>query len=329
MTHPESFWKDRRVFVTGGTGFLGTWLVDSLTRSGAEVCVLVRDWAPQSPFFAEGLYERVKVVRGELEDYRCLERAINECEAEVVFHLAAQAIVGVANKNPIATFRANIEGTWNLLEACRLTGGQQRIVVASSDKAYGDHAVLPYDEAFALQGRHPYDVSKSCADLISLTYAHTYGLPVSITRCGNLFGPGDMNFSRIVPGTIRSILNGERPLIRSDGSPMRDYVHVQDIVGAYRLLAEQMDRPEVRGQAYNFGTGEPLSVLDLMKRLLEVSGSALDPVVLNEAKGEIQHQYLSSSKARGQLGWRPAVSLRERLAETVDWYRQYFAKQAR
>ena len=320
-----NFWKDRNVFVTGGAGFLGTALTRTLVNRGANVTCLVRDWVPRAPFFHGPLFQQVTVVRGQLEDYEVLERSLNEYEIESVFHLAAQPIVGVANRNPLATFEANIKGTWNILEAARRNPGVKRIVVASSDKAYGDHATLPYDEDFPLQGRHPYDVSKSCADLISLAYHQTYGLPVSITRCGNLFGPGDLNFSRIVPGTIRSVLQGQRPVIRSDGSPKRDYVYVDDIVGAYLQLAEQMDRAEVRGRAFNFGTGEPMSVLQLTESILRVSGrSDLQPLVLNEAKGEIVHQYLNSDRARKVLGWSAAGTLAQRLAESVEWYREYF-----
>lgn len=322
-----NFWKERRVFVTGGAGFLGTALTQQLVAHGARVTCLIRDWVPEAPYFSSPLLRQVNVVRGEVEQYPVLERALNEYEIETVFHLAAQPLVGVANRNPLATFETNIKGTWNLLEAARRNTCVKRVVVASSDKAYGDHKVLPYDEGFSLQGRHPYDVSKSCADLISLTYHQTYGLPVSITRCGNLYGPGDINFSRLVPGTIRSVLAGERPLIRSDGSPKRDYVFIDDIVDAYLTLAEQMERAAVRGQAYNFGTGTPLSVLELTQAILAAAGRAdLPPVILNDARGEIVHQYLDSTRARRELGWAPKGSVAERLATTVAWYRQYLAR---
>lgn len=321
-----SYWKNRNVFVTGSTGFLGKWLTQTLVEKGANVVALVRDWTPRAPFVQEGFFDQVTVIRGELEDLQVMERAINEYEIDSVFHLAAQAIVGVANRSPLPTFEANIKGTWNLLEACRRIDTVKRVVVASSDKAYGDHEILPYDEDFPLQGRHPYDVSKSCADLISLTYAHTYGLPVSITRCGNLFGPGDLNFNRIVPGTIQSILAGETPIIRSNGKPKRDYVFVKDIVDAYLLLAEQMDRPEICGRAFNFGTGEPVSVLSLMEMLLKACGAdGVEPKVMNGGKGEIEHQYLSSERSKKELGWIPGASLENRLAETVDWYRSFLA----
>ena len=323
---PAGFWAGRSVFVTGCTGFLGWQLTDELVRRGAHVVGLVRDWVPQAPFFLEGLDRSISVVHGRLEDYAVLERTLGEYEVDTVFHLAAQAIVGVANRNPLATFETNIQGTWNLLEAVRRNPQTKRVVIASSDKAYGSHTTLPYDEGFALQGAHPYDVSKSCADLIAHTYHNTYKTPVCITRCGNLFGGGDLNWSRIVPGTIRSLHQGERPLIRSDGSPMRDYVHVLDIAHAYLLLAERMDDPAIHGRAYNFGTGEPLSVLDLTWKIVRAMGREdLTPDVRNEAKGEILHQYLSSERAK-QLGWQPSKTIDERLVETVAWYRDYLAR---
>jgi CDP-glucose 4,6-dehydratase len=316
-----NFWRGRKVFVTGCTGFLGWWLTEELVRQGAQVIGLVRDLVPQSPFFLNGLDKKIIVVRGNVEDEQVVQRAINEYEVDTVFHLAAQAIVGVANRHPISTFEANIRGTWVLLEACRQSPLVSRIVVASSDKAYGQHVDLPYDESFALQGNHPYDVSKSCADLIAHTYHNTYSTPVCITRCGNLFGPGDLNFNRIVPGTILSILNNSNPVIRSDGSPMRDYVFVQDIVTAYMLLAAHMDDASIHGRAFNFGTGEPLSVLDLTSEILRVAKrDDLKPDIRNSASGEILHQYLSSGQAREILGWQPASTVSERLAETFAWY---------
>jgi CDP-glucose 4,6-dehydratase len=285
---------------------------------------LVRDLVPQSPFHADGFAERITTVRGTVDDYAVLERVLNEYEVDTVFHLAAQAIVTVANRNPLATFETNIKGTWTLLEACRRSPRVSRIVVASSDKAYGIHEELPYTEEHALRGTHPYDVSKSCADLIAITYHHTYDTPVSVTRCGNLFGPGDLNWSRIIPGTIRSALRGERPIIRSDGSPVRDYVHVEDIASAYTRLAEAMDAADVRGRGFNFATGEPLSVLDLTRMILKAADREdLEPEILDVAKAEIDRQYLSSELARKRLGWTPAKGMAERLAETVAWYRDH------
>lgn len=329
MTASSSFWRDRSVFVTGSTGFLGSALTRELVASGAHVVALVRDRVADSALVRSGLMARIDVVHGQLEDAATIERAIGEYEVDTVFHLAAQAIVGVANKNPVSTFRANIEGTWNVLEAARRNGAVRRLVVASSDKAYGDHDVLPYDERHALQGRHPYDVSKSCADLIALSYHHTYGLPVCITRCGNLFGGGDLNFNRIVPGTIRTVFNGERPVIRSDGSPLRDYIYVGDAVAAYLRLAEAMEDSSIRGEAFNFGTARPLSVLEITNKILELMGRTdLEPRVLNEARGEILHQYLSSDKARRLLGWEPVASIDSGLKTTIDWYRDFLSTRA-
>jgi len=316
-----SFWSGRRVFVTGCTGFLGGALTEELIARGASVVGLVRDDVAHSQFRARRLSDKADVVRGGVEQFDTVERALNEYEIDTVFHLAAQAIVGVANRNPMSTFETNIKGTWVVLEACRRAPRISRIVVASSDKAYGRHDTLPYREDFPLQGEHPYDVSKSCADLIALSYHRTFGTPVCVTRCGNLYGPGDLNFSRIVPGTIRSVLTGSRPIIRSDGTPVRDYVHVLDAVSAYLLLAERMDDPSVHGQAFNFGTGEPVAVLDLTRRILRHAGRTdLEPLVQNMASGEILAQYLSSERANTVLGWRPAATLDQRLAETIHWY---------
>ncbi|WJW76307.1 GDP-mannose 4,6-dehydratase [Thiohalobacter sp. IOR34] len=320
------FWNNRNVFVTGCTGFLGSWLSQELIHRGAHVVGLVRDWVPESHLFQNGGGDRVTLVRGSLEDLPVIERAINEYEIDTVFHLAAQAIVGVANQSPVATFEANIMGTWNVLEACRRISSVKRIVMASSDKAYGDQKTLPYTEEFPLQGRHPYDVSKSCADLIAATYHHSYQLPVCVTRCGNLFGGGDLNFNRIIPGTIRMALNDERPVIRSDGTPLRDYIYVKDAVDAYLLLAEKMIGNSVQGEAFNFGTAKPMSVLEITNKVLELMGrSDLAPLVLNEAKGEILHQYLSSDKARRLLGWEPVSSLDDGLRATIDWYRNFLS----
>jgi CDP-glucose 4,6-dehydratase len=272
---------------------------------------------------------RIAIVPGAIEDYDLIERALAEYEVHTVFHLAAQAIVTTANLNPRATFETNIRGTWNVLEACRRNGSVASVIVASSDKAYGAHKALPYTESHPLAGTHPYDVSKSCADLIAGAYYSTYRTPVAITRCGNMFGPGDLNFSRLVPGTIRSALMGEPPVIRSDGTPVRDYVFVEDIVDGYLRLAERMQEEKVRGKAYNFGTGEPLSVLDLTERILALAGRPdLRPQVLNQAKAEIQAQYLSSERAEAVLGWKPGRPVAERLAQTVDWYRTFLSGSA-
>lgn len=323
-TAEAGFWRGRSVLVTGCSGFLGARLTQVLVERGAEVVGLVRDQVPWSPLHSEAIDARIVVVRGEVQDQALLERVLNEYEVACVFHLAAQAIVGVANRNPVATFETNIQGTWCLLEACRRSQLVKRVVVASSDKAYGDHRVLPYTEEHALAGRHPYDVSKSCADLIALTYAHTYGLRVGVTRCGNIFGPRDVNFSRIIPGTIRSALRGERPVIRSDGSPVRDYIFIDDVVAGYLQLAEKVDRDGIAGRAFNFGTGEQQSVLQLTELILNATGRPdLAPVILDEAKAEIANQYLSYEAARRDLEWSPGARVAARLDETVAWYRRY------
>lgn len=316
-----NFWRDRPVFVTGGTGLLGGWLVQDLLAAGAHVTCLVRDWVPAARLLAEpDLMGRVNLVHGQVEDFDLLERALNEYEVETVFHLAAQTIVGIANRNPRSTFETNIRGTWNLLEACRRVSTVQRIVVASSDKAYGDQEHLPYSEETPLQGAHPYDVSKSCTDLITTTYARTYGLPVCTTRCGNFYGGGDLNFNRIIPGTIRSLLQGERPLIRSDGQSIRDYFYVKDGARAYMHLAEKMEDRTLAGEAFNFSNEIQLTVLELVTLIGELMGSNLTPIILNEARNEIVHQYLSAEKARRVLDWKPGYTLREGLWETIQWY---------
>src|SRR6266542_2432593 len=302
MTLPDDFWRDRRVFITGCTGLVGAWTTRALVERGAHVVGLVRDQVCGSELTRSGLDRRIDVVRGCVEDQSLVERALAEYEIQTVFHLAAQTIVGIANRCPLSTFETNIKGTWCLLEAARRCGYRHDVVVASSDKAYGEQAELPYTEETPLEGRHPYDVSKSCADLLALAYHHTYGLPVCVTRCGNFYGGGDLNWNRIVPGTIRSVLRGEAPLIRSDGSNVRDYFYVKDGAGAYLHLAECMAaRPEIAGQAFNFSADNPISVLDLVHHILRLMNASLAPRVLGEARNEIKHQYLSSAKARQML----------------------------
>ena len=316
-------WAGRNVFVSGASGLLGSALVEELCERGAAVTCLVRDWVPAARLFSEGLSERANLVRGSLEDVESDLRALNEYEIDTVFHLGAQTIVGTASRSPLSTFESNIKGTWVLLEACRQVPKLvKRVLVASSDKAYGAHEVLPYTEEAPLVGRYPYDVSKSCTDLIAQSYFHSFGLPVVVTRCGNLYGPGDLNWNRLVPGTIRSALQGERPIVRSDGTLVRDYFYVRDAVEAYLLLAEQLEPKRLQGQAFNFGTEEPKSVLELVALILAAVGRRdLEPDVKNEATNEIPRQYLDCSKARKLLGWRPARTLVQGLAETVAWYR--------
>jgi len=323
-------WQRRRVFVTGGTGLVGAWLTRWLVEAGADVVALVRDGLPGSNFYRFGLDTRVATVRGNLEDYSLIERILNEYEVEVVFHLGAQTIVGIANHNPLSTFSANIQGTWNVLEAARHARHVKAVVLASSDKAYGTHEVLPYTEDAPLIGRHPYDVSKSCADLIGQAYWVTYKLPVAITRCGNFYGGGDLNFNRIVPGTIRSLIDGQRPIIRSDGTLIRDYFYVKDGVGAYVATAEKLLSGQGEGEVYNFSNEIQVNVRELVDIIRQAAGAMhLEPVILNDAPNEIPHQYLSAAKARRQLGWAPAYTLEQGMAETIAWYREYFAEQTK
>jgi CDP-glucose 4,6-dehydratase len=319
-----NFWLDRPTFVTGATGLLGSWLVRRLVHLGADVVCLVRDWIPESELVRSGLIEKVKVVHGDVRDGALLERALGEYEADTVIHLAAQTIVTIANRNPVSTFETNVGGTWALLEACRRSPTVSQVVVASSDKAYGDYEALPYDEETPLRARHPYDASKAAADLIAQSYAASYRLPVAITRCGNFYGGGDLNWSRLVPGTIRSVLRGQRPIIRSDGNHVRDYLYAADGAAASMLLAERLaETPDLRGQTFNFSNEVQLTVLELVETILALMDSDLNPDVCNNATNEIRHQYLSAAKARELLGWGPLFTLNEGLRQTVDWYTNF------
>ena len=318
-----AFWADRPTLVTGATGLVGAWTLRRLVEAGADVVCLVRDWVPGSEAVRGGLLERATVVRGDVRDREVLERTLGEYEIDTVLHLAAQTIVGIANRNPISTFETNVAGTWALLEACRRSPLVRQVVVASSDKAYGEQHELPYREETPLEGRHPYDVSKSCADLIATSYAVTYELPVTITRCGNFYGGGDLNWNRIVPGTIRSVLRGQRPVVRSDGSLVRDYFYVEDGAAAYMGLAEWLAaHPEGRGEAFNFSNETQLTVSELVERILALMGSDLVPDVRGEASHEIPAQFLDAAKARTTLGWAPLYSLDEGLERTIAWYRE-------
>ena len=325
---PATFWRDRPVLVTGASGLLGSWLTPRLVDQGASVVCLLRDWVPQSEFVKTRQSDKVNVVHGDVEDRAVLERTLGEYEVEVVFHLAAQTIVGIANTSPISTFETNIRGTWNLLEASRRAPRVKSIVVASSDKAYGEQPELPYAEGMPLEGRHPYDVSKSCADLIAQTYSSTFGLPVGITRCGNFYGGGDLNWNRLVPGTIRSVIRGTRPVIRSDGQYVRDYFYVEDGAAAYMLLAERLvSNPELAGMAFNFSNEIQLTVLELVQKILDKMGSGLTPEVLNEPLKEIRRQYLSAQRARELLNWAPAFTVEEGLERTIAWYYRMFEEE--
>lgn len=320
----SSFWLDRPTFVTGATGLVGSWLVKRLVESGADVVCLVRDWVPQSELVRTGLLERVKVVRGDIRDQTVLERVLGEYEIDTVMHLAAQTIVTIANRNPISTFESNIAGTWNLMEACRRSPRVKQIVIASSDKAYGDQQVLPYSENTPLQGKHPYDVSKSCADLIAKTYAVSYDLPVVITRCGNFYGGGDLNWNRIIPGTIRSVLRGQTPIIRSTGGYIRDYFYVEDGAAAYMLLAEKLaEQPVLIGEAFNFSNEIQVTVNEIVAQILHQMDSTLKPDIRNEVSNEILHQYLSAEKARNLLNWSPLFNMDHALSLTIEWYKKF------
>jgi CDP-glucose 4,6-dehydratase len=318
------FWDDRNVFVTGATGLLGSWLVEELLNRNAHVVCLVRDWVPSSRFYKISGLQKATIVRGELEDFLLLQRALNEYEIDTVFHIAAQAIVGTSSRSALSTFEANIRGTYHLLEACKSNSKLvHRIILASSDKAYGSHEHLPYKEEYPLLGRYPYDVSKACADLLAQSYFHTYRLPVGITRCGNLFGGGDLNFNRLIPGTIRSALRDEPPVIRSNGKYVRDYFYVRDAVDAYLMLAERLLDPGVTGEAFNFGPGRPMSVLEIVQLLLGVMRRTdLQPVVLDQTVLEIYAQYLDCSKSQSILNWQPKYTVEQGLQETVAWYKE-------
>lgn len=320
----NSFWIDRPVFVTGGTGLVGGWLIKHLLDREADIVCLVRDWVPQSELVHNHMIERIKVVRGDVRDQELLERVLGEFEIDTVIHLAAQTIVTIANRNPISTFESNIGGTWALLEACRRSPKVKQIVVASSDKAYGDQEILPYTEDTPLAGQHPYDVSKSCADLIAHAYAKTYDLPVAITRCGNFFGGGDLNWNRIVPGTIRSILRGQNPVIRSDGKFIRDYFYVEDGAEAYLTLAESLaTNSKLRGEAFNFSYENHQTVLQIVEKILDLMGSSLTPAILNEVNNEILAQSLDATKAHTMLNWAPSTGYEIGLQKTIAWYREF------
>jgi CDP-glucose 4,6-dehydratase len=319
-------WQERRALVTGASGIVGSWLCESLIARGATVVALVLDDDPQARFYREGIDRSCHIVRGDLARIEDCTRAINLHEADVVFHLGAQTIVGTALRDPLECFESNIRGTYNLLEAARrLSPLVRSFVVASSDKAYGESEILPYTEDMPLNGRHPYDVSKSCTDLLAQTYAHTYALPVTIARCGNIYGGGDLNWSRIVPGTIRSLLASERPILRSDGGPIRDYIYVKDVVEAYIALAEATSRDGIAGSAFNFSPGSRWTVMDIVEAIGHALGVEANPRVLATATMEIRDQTLDATKAHAQLGWNPHWTLEDGLRETVAWYRNYLA----
>ena len=322
----DDFWKGKNVFVTGADGFIGSWVAKALVEKGANVFVITRDIKKACSLDLFGLRNKVELIHGDIIDYSCVERVINEKSIDSVFHLAAQAIVGVANKSPLSTFESNIKGTWNVLEACRVNK-VERVVVASSDKAYGSQKKLPYTEESPLLGLYPYDASKACTDILARCYYTTYNLPVAVTRNANIYGGADLNFSRIVPDAICSLLEGKQLVIRSDGTPERDYMYVKDAANGYLLLAENMHRNEIKGQAFNFGTAKPISVLDLFSKIIKLTGKdGVKPKILGEAKNEIDRQFLAADKAKKLLNWTPKYSLEEGLKETIEWYKANLKK---
>lgn len=324
------FWVTKRVLVTGATGFVGSYITRRLLHRGAYVVALVRDVDYRSEFYRSGIHRQVAAVHGELENLSAILRSINEHEVDTVIHLGAQTVVESAERFPLQTFESNIRGTYNLLEACRLAGGLiRRIVVASSDKAYGDHHGVPYEETAPLLPKHPYEVSKTCSDLLAQTYAYTYGTPVAVVRCGNVYGGGDLNWSRLVPGTIRSLIHDQQPVIRSDGTYVRDYMYAEDAAAAYLLLAERLDDERLRGEAFNFSNENPMSVSVLVGRITELMEKRhLQPIIEARARNEIQSQILSARKARSILGWSPEYDLDDGMSETIAWYRAFFGQDA-
>lgn len=329
MNVNRKFWYKKNVFVTGAAGLLGGWLVKELLAQEAHVVCLIKDITNYSLLYTENLHTKITLVQGALEDIYTLERVLNEYDIDTVFHLGAQAIVSCANRSPLSTFKSNIEGTWNILESCRLSPWVKRVIVASSDKAYGDHDNLPYIETMALQGEHPYDVSKSCADLIARSYFVTYDVPVCITRCGNIFGGADFHFDRLIPGTIRSFLQNQAPLLRSDGLSIRDYIYVQDVVDAYMTLAENMDSPAIVGESFNISEELPKKVIDVVADIQNrMSCFDLVPIIQNNGSHEIKDQFLSCSKAKQLFNWQPKFGFDRGMTETIAWYTKYLTEKS-
>src|SRR3989338_2710931 len=319
-------WKSAKVLVTGADGFIGSHVAKALIEKNADVTTIVRDIKKTNNMGILDIKNKNNIVHGDLVNFKDCERAINEYDVELCFHIAAQAIVGPANRSPLSTFESNIKGTWNILETCRVSKTIKGLIIASSDKAYGQQKKLPYTEDSPLNGYFPYDASKACAEIIARSYYMTYSLPLAITRNANTYGPADMNMSRIIPDVITSLLNGKQPIIRSDGTPERDYMYIKDAVSAYLALAENLHRKDVVGQAFNFGTGKPVKVIELYNKIIKLMGRSIKPKILGEAKNEIDRQYLSIEKARRILKWQPKYGLSDGLKETIDWYKKNYKK---
>ncbi len=319
-------WEEKNVLITGATGFVGSWLTKNLVEKKANVVVLIRDHFPSSPLFYNGTYPKIKAARGDIVDYNSVRRIFNEYEIDTCLHVAAQPIVTIANRNPIPTFKTNIEGTWNILEVARKCETLERLVITSTDKVYGEPSELPITEEHPLNASYPYDASKACADMLARTYSVTYGLPIGITRCCNIYGGGDLNFSRIIPETVKAVIFKRSPVIRSDGTPVRDFIYIEDVVNAYLTLAENVNKKSVKGDAFNFGSNSPINILDLVNKIIKVSGKKIEAEVKGKKKphAEIDEQYLSSKKAKKILRWEPEVPLDEGLKRTIKWYEQYF-----
>ncbi len=322
----NNFWRDKKVIVTGANGFLGSHLTIALLKKGSKVTGVIKV-SPKYTYLNTALKElsnpKLKIIKSDIVNLKAVRKIFKAFKPDICLHVAAQPIVGLANKTPLPTFEANIKGTWNMLEVTRELK-VKALVVASTDKAYGEHKKLPYTEEAALLALHPYDSSKACADILARCYAHTYGLNAAVTRCANIFGPGDLNFSRIIPDTIRSAILSNHPIIRSDGTPLRDYVYIDDIVNGYLLLSEYLYKGKVKaGEVFNFGSGKPIAVLDLVKKILLIAGkNDLSPVIMSKKKikGEIDRQYLSSRKAKRLLNWRTRYSLEGGLKQAIAWY---------
>ncbi len=322
----DKFWRGRRVLISGFEGFLGSHLTCRLLHNHARVVGLdIKTYRPDT-IISDKERSKMMTIKGNVQNMPLLSSIIKKEKIEFVFHLAAEALVGKCFDNPLRAFSTNIKGTWSILEAARHNKSVKAIIVASSDKAYGDQIKLPLKESFPLVGRHPYDVSKSCADLLAYTYFHSYGLPVCVTRCGNIFGPGDFNFSRIIPDSIKSALKNKPLFIRSDGKFIRDYIYIQDIVDGYLILAKKMVTSKIRGESFNFSNENPKSVLAIVRLIYRLMKKKANYEILNLAKYEIKKQYLCSKKARSILGWKPNFSLEEGLKQTICWYRQLLSQ---